>query len=1119
MAGYICGFYYTIPNRHCWGHVIPRYYLPQIDLQAHTTILSTTSRTKLTQTFVNPSEKKGIKEVRYTFPLYDGVSVVAFTCRVGDRIIIGEVKEKEQAKKVFQQAVARGETAGLLEQLPDASDIFTTTIGNVPAGAKLVVEITYLGELKHDAEVDGVRFTIPTVIVPRYGSYPGELVQGAFRTVQGKGIQITVDAEMAEGSFIQQMRSPSHPIAVSMGTTSIAPNAEPQMSRASATLSLGSAELDTDFVLQVVAKDTGVPKAILETHPTIPNQRALMATLVPKFSLPAEKPEIVFICDRSGSMAGSKIPLVISALKVFLKSIPLGVKFNICSFGSSYSFLWPKSKTYSQSSLDEAVRHVETFQANFGGTEMYQPIKATLEQRYKDIPLEVMLLTDGEIWDQQTLFTYLNKEVIESKAPIRVFTLGIGNGVSHALIEGVAKAGNGFSQAVGEGEKLDSKVVRMLKGALSPHINDYTLEVKYVNGDATTSIYDDEFEIVEKVVDSLRVKLNLSDETKAKEEKKKPISLFDTSVNLDKEEPATVADESGEARYAHLPSISVPKLLQAPHIIPPLFPFNRTSVYLLMGPDSVQKKPKSVVLRGTSIHGPLELEIPVQVLDIPGETIHQLAAKKAIAELEQGRGWITEARDESGNLLKEEFESRYEDMVEREAVRLGVQFQVGGKWCSFVAVESNKANQSRDDAGMTEVEWLDASVEVEETEMAGEGYQVYDRSHTRGGLFGGRGGRGAAPGGRGARQSPDERGSPKRKMAASPRYSGMGTAPLQPQMTGMPAQMTGMPAQLTGMPAQMTGMPAQMTGFGASRHSFSPLPSMALGASPSPFGAPAANNVSSSSYAAPGAGVNSCIPIQQAQARSRTGRPQALPHSAAPQRQMRSSLSITTPLFGSTQTAASYSDGSEEDLMDIDATESTQAISRAMSANIDRVAQRGEHLSMLVDQSDALSSSSKMFYTARHNHSLSRIFGGGLGGLFGGPAQSAATPSASSESQKRKEKSATSPPAPKRTVPTGPKLDVLIDLQTFEGFWELDPVLLATVGVSETQAAKMATENGWDRKVVATALAVAFFEKKLGGEKDAWELVVEKAKGWLEEQVQGTVDVVELIGKVGGLVE
>lgn len=112
-------------------------------------------------------------------------------------------------------------------------------------------------------------------------------------------------------------------------------------------------------MIQVVSKDIGNPKAVLETHPTIPGQRALMATLVPKFNLPSERPEIVFICDRSASMSGPNIESLKKALKVFLKSLPLGVKFNICSFGSYFSFLWPESQSYSQETLQQAMTHVE----------------------------------------------------------------------------------------------------------------------------------------------------------------------------------------------------------------------------------------------------------------------------------------------------------------------------------------------------------------------------------------------------------------------------------------------------------------------------------------------------------------------------------------------------------------------------------------------------------------------------------------------------------------------------------------------------------------------------------------------------------------------------------------
>jgi hypothetical protein len=343
---HVCGCYFVLePCR--------RTYLPQVKLDAHTTILSTASRTVLKQTFVNNSSQS-LDEIRYAFPLFDGVSVVDFFCQIGERTIYGLVKEKGEARKTYEAAMERGENAALLEQLPDASDVFTTAISNIPKGSSVHVTVKYIQELKHDAEIDGVRLTIPTSVSPRYGAYPGDLQETTTR-IHSKGITITVDVSMAEGVPIKKVMSSSHPIEVTLGSLSTSTiDEDASVLKASATLALGTTELEKDFILQVVAKDVGMPQAILETHPTLPNQRALMTTLVPKFNLKSRKPEIVFIADRSGSMDGL-IPTLISALKVLLKSIPVGCIFNICSFGSRYQFLWEKSRLYDQDSLAEAI--------------------------------------------------------------------------------------------------------------------------------------------------------------------------------------------------------------------------------------------------------------------------------------------------------------------------------------------------------------------------------------------------------------------------------------------------------------------------------------------------------------------------------------------------------------------------------------------------------------------------------------------------------------------------------------------------------------------------------------------------------------------------------------------
>ncbi|EDN03258.1 predicted protein [Histoplasma mississippiense (nom. inval.)] len=160
-----------------------------------------------------------------------------------------------------------------------------------------------------------------------------------------------------------------------------------------------------------------------------------------------------------------------------------------------------------------------------------------------------------------------------------------------------------------------------------------------------------------------------------------PISLFDPSY----QEPDVKA--TATPLEADLPKVQPPNVLQAPYKIPSLYPFNRTTVYFLLSPDAPRTNLKSFVLRGTSKHGPLMLKIPLENIG-QGTRLHQLAARKITIELEEGRGWIYHAKNEKGQLIIDEHESKKENIVKREAVRLGIEFQVAGKYCSFVAVES-----------------------------------------------------------------------------------------------------------------------------------------------------------------------------------------------------------------------------------------------------------------------------------------------------------------------------------------------------------------------------------------------------------------------------------------------
>lgn len=669
-------------------------YLPQIGLDVHATILSTTSRALLTQTFVNPSATEPIPEVFYSFPLYDGASIVAFTCRVGDEVIRGKVKPRRKADEIYQKAKAEGQTAALFDRSYHVGDIFKTRVSNVPAGGKIIIEINLVEELKQDAQTNGPRYTIPMAIAPRYGQqrYHDMTIPTDGTVVK---TSIKVDVIMEKGSAIRNIRSPSHPIEMSLGRASYMPKSTFEPCYASARLQDNTA-IEEDFVLTVNCDNQDKPVAFLETHPTFPNQQALMVSLVPKFSLPPDPSEVVFIIDRSYSMH-DKIETLKSALEVFLKSLPLGVPFNIVSFGSQCSALWPRSKISDRQSLSDALEFTKTIRADMGGTEILTALKAVVENRYKDKVLEVLLLTDGEVWNQEQLFLFVNEAVQEHFA--RFFSLGIGNDASHTLINGIARAGRGFSQSVLNYEELDKKVVRMLKGALMPRLKDCTLDLGLP---------------IQEHEDFVEIEPEKASERQAVEAKK-PISFFDESH-----------EDSGKLEVVPqpLPKLPVPAILQAPTELPPLFPFIRSTAFVLLSNEK-PSLPEKIFLRAHCRHGPLELEIPVQDIG-RGETLHQLAAKRAMTELEESRGWIQDAKTSSGELVREKWESRMDELVQSECERLGSLFQIAGKHCSFVAVKKTKQTLSKESPERSSK--IDAQRPTEQSESSENDFVVVDET-------------------------------------------------------------------------------------------------------------------------------------------------------------------------------------------------------------------------------------------------------------------------------------------------------------------------------------------------------------------------------------------------------
>jgi len=468
-----------------------RNILPPFSISLKAQIVQDTAKVTVTQLFWNKSDTI-IGKGAYTFPLPSGCTVTEFSCRVGrNKIIRAKVKPKEEARQAFQNAINNNRTAGLLEQ--DTPEIFTTCLGNIPANTKLKAEISFITLLKHRFvdPFSTTTLTIPTYIAGRYGTPPPEF-QDATSTSIPQGLSIQIEVVAAEN--VPEILSKTHRITVERGVARRNVQNWEELAGAYGTnnvqtslvmLEDGSAFLDKDLVLDIATEPQNgleAPQAWLEEHPSFENHKAVMLTIPPSFMLgdegAAQDGEVLFVADRSGSMI-DKMESLKSAMQFFLKGIPQGRKFNIWCFGTNHMSLWPKSVDYSNFTLQAALNFVSnSFRADMGGTELLPALEAIARARDPSCMTDIVVLTDGEVWRLNETLDFVQRTRSYSEGMVRLFALGVGNAVSHALVEGIAKAGGGYAEVIPAASKggWEDRVVAMVRAALARHVGPPRIE-------------------------------------------------------------------------------------------------------------------------------------------------------------------------------------------------------------------------------------------------------------------------------------------------------------------------------------------------------------------------------------------------------------------------------------------------------------------------------------------------------------------------------------------------------------------------------------------------------------------------------------------------------------------
>lgn len=444
------------------------------------------ARATVRQEFTNPNKKKGDwLEGIYVFPLPETAAVDHLRMKIGERIVEGQIKERAEAKKTYEQAKYEGKRTSLVEQ--ERPNVFTTSVANIAPGERIIVEIEYQETVRYDNGQFQLRF--PMAVGQRY--IPGTPVIIEGQEPEGTGMALDTDRvpdssritppvhSPGQGSInplslalvlnpgfpVVKVESPYHPIIVIPD-----PDGGFQIS-----LKEEAVPADKDFQLIWHPAPHAAPLATIFTEQKHGETYAMLMIAPP--TQPDEKAvrvprDLIFVIDTSGSMAGPSIQQAKASVTAALTGLTTQDRFNVIQFNNTVRSLFPTLEPVTAASIRKAVRYTEQMSAD-GGTEILPALRQALKNPQDSSRIQqIVLLTDGQVGNEEELFEMLHYKL----GTRRLFTIGIGSTPNSYLMRKTAEVGRGTFTHIGNIEEVKDRLDALFNKLERPVLHDITFD-------------------------------------------------------------------------------------------------------------------------------------------------------------------------------------------------------------------------------------------------------------------------------------------------------------------------------------------------------------------------------------------------------------------------------------------------------------------------------------------------------------------------------------------------------------------------------------------------------------------------------------------------------------------
>ncbi|XP_033740043.1 protein mono-ADP-ribosyltransferase PARP4-like isoform X2 [Pecten maximus] len=406
------------------------------DVNVFAKMMDLVAEVKVLQVYHNKSNE--MLEGKYVFPLDEMAAVCGFEAYINDKHVVGEVKEKETAHKEYKKAISEGHGAYLMDQDEESPDVFTVSVGNVPAKATVVIKITYVTELQ--VEGDLVSFRLPGTLAP--------WKQNSQNT---EDIECTVMVAVDMPFDLKNIHSPTHKIMIADFDGGKAKRVDSRKLKGSTALVVMDPDLQIGegFHLLLELAEAHVPRMWVEQNEENTSNQACMLTFYPEFEACEDnQAEVILMLDLSNSMTDKGLTEAKKVLLLILHYLPKTWTFNVIIFGTTFRELFPSSQPKNKSNATAAEVLIQSVDANMGNTDLYRPLHSFYLLKPENTLRNIFLVSDGHINHQDVTMDTVHK----NSQHTRVFTFGVSNVMNRHLLGALARVGSGAF------EGFDSKV-------------------------------------------------------------------------------------------------------------------------------------------------------------------------------------------------------------------------------------------------------------------------------------------------------------------------------------------------------------------------------------------------------------------------------------------------------------------------------------------------------------------------------------------------------------------------------------------------------------------------------------------------------------------------------------